>query len=153
MIGKPFIDTFVETKKIVSLISCRAIAPLGIGAAQVALLRELGRIGNATQGALARAAAVDQSAAARAFTSLDRRGWIRRKRGTRDRRESIVELTPLGKRLLKRVEAIHASTAELIESHLDARDHTDLERICAKLAALVVDEVEPPPSRTTRRRR
>ncbi len=149
MIGKSFIDTFSETKRIVSLLACRAMAPLGLGIAQVALLRELGQIGPATQSALARATVVDPSAAARAFTLLDRRGWIRRKRGKEDRRESYVELTPLGRRFLKQVEAIHTKTAKLIESHLDARDLTDLERIRAKLAPLAAEQ----PAELGRRRR
>ncbi len=149
MIGKAFIDTFLETKRIVSLVSCRGMSPLGIGAAQFVLLRELGRSGPATQSTLARATIVDQSAAARAFTLLARRGWIRRKRGKEDRRESYVELTPLGRRFLKRVEAVHDATAELIASRVDERDLADLERILAKLAPLAAE----PPVEPARRRR
>ena len=44
MIGKRFLDTFMETKRLVSLVAWRAMAPLGLGRAQVALLIELGRV-------------------------------------------------------------------------------------------------------------
>lgn len=140
MIGKRFTDTFAETKRLISLVNWRAMAPLGIGCAQAALLRELGRSGPATQSALARATVIDPSAATRAFNVLAQRGWIRRRKGEIDRRESYVELTPLGKKLLQQVEAIHTRTADLVESRLDARDVKDLARICAKLASLEVDE-------------
>jgi DNA-binding MarR family transcriptional regulator len=140
MIGKRFTDTFAETKRIMSLLNWRAMASLGLGCAQAALLRELGRSGPTTQSALARAAVIDPSAAARAFTLLDRRGWTRRRKGKLDLRESYVELTPLGKKLLRQVEARHAAIADLVESRLDAHDLADLERICRKLESLAGDE-------------
>jgi DNA-binding MarR family transcriptional regulator len=141
MIGKRFTDTFAETKRILSQLNYRATASLGIGCAQAALLRELGRTGPTTQSALARAVAIDPSAAARAFTLTDRRGWTRRKQGEVDRRESYVELTAAGKKLLREVEERYAHVADLVESRLDMRDVADLERIFRKLEILGDDDL------------
>ena len=149
MIGKRFVDTFLDTKRIVSLVTWRAMAPLGVGCAQVALLRELARSGPSTQCSPARATGIDPSAAARTFNVLDRRGWIRRRRSKIDRRESYVELTPLGKRLSRQVEAIHMETAKLLGAGLDARDVAALERISTKLAPLADD----PPTEPRRSRK
>jgi len=136
MIGKEFIDSFLGMKRVVALVLCRATAKLGVGQAQVALLRELGRSGAATQATLARATMIDPSAAGRTFTAMARKGWIRRKRGREDRRESYVELTASGKRLVAQVEAVYAETAATMGALLDARDVAALERIRVKLAPL-----------------
>jgi DNA-binding MarR family transcriptional regulator len=141
MIGKRFTDTFFDTKRILSLLNWRATASLGIGCAQAALLRELGRSGPTTQSALARAVGIDPSAAARAFTLLDRRGWTRRRKGEVDRRESYVALTPLGKKLVQQVEERYAQVADLVESRLDMRDVADIERIFGKLELLADDDL------------
>src|ERR1700743_1702167 len=108
MIGKRFTDTFFDTKRILSQLNYRATASLGVGCAQAALLRELGRSGPTTQSTLAGAVGIDPSAAARAFTLTDRRGWTRRRKGEVDRRESYVELTPAGKKLLRQIEDRYA---------------------------------------------
>lgn len=148
-VGKRFLATFAATKRIVSLVATRSMAPLGLGRAQVALLRELGRSEPATQCALAHATMLDPSATARSLTMLSRRGWIRRRRGELDRRESHVELTARGRRLAARVEAHYAIVAEVLGVRLDNRDIADLERICAKLSPLT--EPAPVASRELRR--
>ena len=144
MVGKRFIETFAETKRIVSLIAWRMMAPLGLGRAQVALLRELGRSGPTTQCALAHATMLDPSAAARSLTVLSDRGWIRRRRGERDRRESYVELTARGRQFVTSVEATYGQIAKRLGARLDQRDVADLERICAKLSPLADEPDEPP---------
>lgn len=85
---------------------------------------------------------IDPSAAARTFSGLSKKGWIRRKRGTLDRRESYVELTPRGRRFVASVEASYARSAKLLGAKLDASDVANLERIRTKLAPLA-EEPEP----------
>jgi len=154
MVGKRFIDSFAQTKRIVSLIAWRMMARLGLGRAQVALLRELGRSGPTTQCALAHATMIDPSAAARSLSVLSGRGWVRRRRGERDRRESYVELTARGRQFVTRVEAVYDQIAERLGSRLDERDVAALERISVKLAPLADDEqvVEPRRKLSPRRR-
>jgi DNA-binding MarR family transcriptional regulator len=150
-VGKRFLETFADAKRIVSLVATRSMAPLGLGRAQLALLRELGRSDPATQGALAHATMLDPSATARSLTMLSKRGWIRRRRGELDRRESYVELTARGRRLAARVEAHYAAIADILGSRLNDRDVADLKRIFTKLSPLT----EPPavePRRKPRRR-
>jgi DNA-binding MarR family transcriptional regulator len=144
MVGKRFFETFAETKRVVMLVALRMMAPLGVGRAQVALLRELGRSGPATQCALAHATMIDPSAATRSLTMLSERGWVRRRRGERDRRESYVELTARGRRFVTRVDATYAEIAKALGSRLDERDVADLERIRAKLAPLAAEPVSEP---------
>jgi DNA-binding MarR family transcriptional regulator len=153
MIGKRFIETFAETKRVVSLVAWRMMAPLGLGRAQVALLRELGHSGTATQSALAHATMIDPSAAARSLTVLSERGWIRRRRGERDRRESYVELTARGRQFVASVEATYAQIAKLLGSRLSERDVTDLARICAKLTPLAEERTLEPRRKVRPRRK
>ncbi len=143
MDGKRFFDVYIDVKRVVSLVAWRAMAPLGVGRMQVALLREIGRTGPATQSALARATVNDPSATGRAVAALAARGWLRRKRGESDRREYYVELTPLGRRFLRRVQATYDETAALLGARIDPRDLAALERIRDKLAPLSIDSVEP----------
>lgn len=146
MIGKRFIETFSECKSVVSVLIWRAMAPIGIGRAQVSLLLALGRHGPSTLSTLAGLTGIDPSAAARSFTLLSRRGWIRRRRGEQDRRESYIELTPSGQQLRRKVDGIYARIGEQLEEQLDAIDLADLERIAGKLAPLVA---EPAPIAVT----
>ena len=144
MIGKRFIETFTECRNIVSVLMWRAMAPMGIGRAQVSLLLALGRYGPSTVSTLAGRTGIDPSAAARSFTLLSRQGWIRRRRGEQDRRESYIELTPSGQRLRRKVDAIYARVGEQLEQYLDALDLADLERIASKLAPLATEPVAAP---------
>jgi DNA-binding MarR family transcriptional regulator len=153
IIGKRFLEIFAETKRVVSLVAARMMAPLGLGRAQVALLRELGRSGPATLSALAHATMLDPSAAARSLSVLSNRGWIQRRRGELDRRESYNELTARGRRFVTRVEATYSDIARLLSARLNDRDITDLERICAKLSPLATESAaERGMSRTSARR-
>src|SRR5262245_16207895 len=134
MNGKRFLETFIEVKRLVSLVAWHTMKPLGLGRTQMALVRELGQTGPTTQSALARATATDPSAGARAFASLTARGWLRRRRGEHDRRESYVELTPRGRRVLTKVEAAHAAIGAALAAHLDDRDLAAVQRIRKHLA-------------------
>jgi DNA-binding MarR family transcriptional regulator len=151
-VGKRFMATFADTKRVVSLVVARSMAPLGLGRAQVALLRELGRTAPATQCALALATTLDPSAAARSLTVLSKRGWIRRRKGEQDRRESYVELTPRGRRFMARVEAAYTDIAKQLGRRLDERDLADLARICAKLSPLAAEADAAPRPRPRRSR-
>jgi DNA-binding MarR family transcriptional regulator len=136
MIGKRFLDSFLFLKRVVTHVAWREMAPIGLGRAQIALIRELGRTGPATQSTLARATSVDPSAATRAFTGLARLRLIRRERGRTDRRTSQIALTARGRTFVRRIEAVHARIAKRLAVYLDARDVAAIERIASKLAAL-----------------
>ncbi len=136
MDGKAFIESFVETKRLVHLVLARGMSDLEIGLAQASLLRELGQRGPMAQGALARAKQIDPSAAARMFAVMTTRGWIRRRPSPLDRREKCVELTTSGERFLARVEAVYAAVEVELEALLDEADARALDRIRGKLAIL-----------------
>ncbi len=139
MIGKRFIETFAECRNVVSVLMWRAMAPLGIGRAQVSLLLALEQRGPSTLSTLAGSTGIDPSAAARSFTLLSRRGWIRRRRGVQDRRESYIELTASGRRVASKVNGIYSKIGQQIEQRLDASDLADFERIATKLAPLAAE--------------
>ncbi|HEY0252263.1 MAG TPA: MarR family transcriptional regulator [Kofleriaceae bacterium] len=146
MDGKQFIETFVETKRLVHLVLSRAMAELEVGLAQVSLLRELAKRGPTPQGALARTKQIDPSAAARMFAVMTKRGWIRRRPSADDRREKCVELTASGRRFVIRVETTYARAADQLAARLDAKDTRALERIRAKITPLAEEPacVDPP---------
>jgi DNA-binding MarR family transcriptional regulator len=153
MNGKRFFELHIEVHRLVGLVALRKMAPLGLGRAQVALLRELGRTGPTTQAALARATVTDPSAATRAFAGLAARGWLVRRRGQIDRRESVVTLTVPGRRALARVEVVYDETAATLGARLDARDVVALERIRAKLLPLKSEPAQAATARPRARRR
>jgi DNA-binding MarR family transcriptional regulator len=95
---------------------------------------------------------LDPSAAVRSLTVLSKRGWIRRRRGEHDRRESYVELTARGRRFVTRVEAVYSDIAKLLSTQLEDRDIADLERIRAKLSPLAAEPAVEPRRKPRRRR-
>lgn len=152
MIGRRFLDTNKQLRRVVWQLIWRDVAPLGLGRAQISLILALGKDGMSTQSALARACSIDPSQATRALAQLAQRGWIRRRRGEEDRRESHVELTAAGRRVFERAELATDATAKLLSAVVDERDVADLARIYTKVAPLVEESV-PEPRRVPELRR
>ena len=116
----------------------RALRPMGIGAQQFIVLKQLQAMGATSQAALADAVAVDYSNLATVAGELCDRRLIDRSRDERDRRRYVLELTAAGTRLLERAErAIAAGEDEM----LGALDEDERERFY-RLLRRVADRVE-----------
>jgi DNA-binding MarR family transcriptional regulator len=89
---------------------------------------------------LARLAAMSQSRASRAVTSLEQRGWVERQPCPTDRRVQFIVLTEQGKQVLTDSAPGHvAEVRRLVFDQLDHDDLTHLRHIGLKLLA-VLDE-------------
>ena len=96
---------------------------LGLGAAEAQALWLLTTGGEATTGELARRLGVDPANASTLLSKLERRGLIRRKPASHDRRKRIVSLTSKGRQenraLTRCIEQGPAGFAELRTSELE----------------------------------
>lgn len=89
---------------------------------------------------LARLAAMEQSRASHAVSSLEQRGWVERQRCPTDRRVQYIVLTDLGMDVLVQTAPGHvAEVRRLVFDNLDAHDLAHLRDIARKLVA-VLDE-------------
>jgi DNA-binding MarR family transcriptional regulator len=93
----------------------RAMRPLGLGAQQFQVLKQLQVLGQASQAELADALGIDRSNLAAIAAELSDRGLVERTRHEIDRRRYVLRLSGVGERLLRRTEgAIAACEQELL---------------------------------------
>ena len=122
-------------------------ASLDLGLTQARFLRHIGRNSGISQADLARATESDPTLTGRILETLIQRDLVRRSRSAEDRRQYVLELTPAGQRLRRKVEQSHERIAARIQEVLDPRDREDFERIAGKLLeAFGGLESEPGPS-------
>jgi MarR family transcriptional regulator, lower aerobic nicotinate degradation pathway regulator len=122
----------------------RALRPMGIGAQQFIVLKQLQAMGATSQAALADAVAVDYSNLATVAGELCDRRLIDRSRDESDRRRYVLELTAAGTRLLERAER---AIADGEDEMLGALDEDERERFYGLLRR-VADRVEICPTET-----
>jgi len=128
-----FIELFGALRRCLSGLASQAYAETETGSTQAKFLRHIGRRAPISQADLARATMTDPTLTGRALRSLIQRGWVRRKRSDRDRREYVLELGPAGRRARARVEKLRAQLAARVVAVLDDRDLDDFDRIAAKI--------------------
>src|SRR3954451_12457024 len=87
----------------------RAMRPLGLGAQQFLVLKQLQAVGETSQAELADALAIDPSNLAATIADLCERGLTERPRLERDRRRYALRLSRDGERLLRRTEGALAT--------------------------------------------
>lgn len=87
---------------------------------------------------LARHAAMSQSRASHAVTSLEQKGWLQRRPCPDDRRVQWIVLTDDGAEVLRSVAPGHvAEVRRLVVDPLDPADLAHLRRIAGRLAAVL----------------
>ena len=112
----------------------RAIRPLGLGAQQFLLMKQLQLLGEASQAELAEALAIDPSNFAAIAADLADRGLVERTRHEVDRRRYVLRLSRAGARLLTRTEgAIAVAEADLL-APLDPEQRDQLYALLRRLA-------------------
>jgi DNA-binding MarR family transcriptional regulator len=116
----------------------RAMRPLGLGAQQFLVLKQLQALGQTSQAELADALGIDRSNLAAIAAELSERDLIERTRHQVDRRRYVLRLSRAGQRLLRRTEgAIDACEQELL-APLDQDQRDQLYALLRRLA----DQVE-----------
>ena len=100
----------------------RAMCPLGLGAQQFLVLKQLQVLGQASPATLADALGMDRSNLASIAAELADRGLVERARHETDRRRYVLRLSRTGERLLRRTEgAIAAAEDDPLGSRIVAR--------------------------------
>jgi DNA-binding MarR family transcriptional regulator len=112
----------------------RAMGPLGLGAQQFLVLKQLQVLGQASQAELADALAIDPSNLAGIAAELADRDLVERTRHDVDRRRYVLRPTRAGEQLLRRTEgAIAAAEADLL-APLDRKERDQFYALLRQLA-------------------
>jgi DNA-binding MarR family transcriptional regulator len=112
----------------------RAIRPLGLGAQQFLVLKQLQVLGATSQAELADAVGIDRSNLASIASALCDRDLVDRTRHQTDRRRYVLRLSAPGERLLRRAESAIATTEEDLLSPLDDEQREQLHTVLRRLA-------------------
>jgi DNA-binding MarR family transcriptional regulator len=126
-------------------VSARITSMAGVEVSQqgVALLRALRRGGEQPVAALASSAAMDLGAVSRQVRLLEEAGAVRRSRSPEDGRVALLDLTPEGRRMVDRIQAV--SVRHLEEALQGWSD--DEELTLARLMQRLVDDMVRTPVR------
>jgi DNA-binding MarR family transcriptional regulator len=112
----------------------RAMRPLGLGAQQFLVLKQIQVLGETSQAELADALGIDRSNLATIVADLCERGLAKRSRHEADRRRYVLRLSRTGERLLSRTEGAIASAEEEILAPLDQGQREQLYALLRRLA-------------------
>jgi DNA-binding MarR family transcriptional regulator len=112
----------------------RAMRPLGLGAQQFLVLRQLDSLGKASQSELADALGIDPSNLATLANDLADRGLVKRTRDSADRRRYVLRLSGRGERLLRRTEGAIAAAEDDLLAPLDEKQRAQLQALLRRLA-------------------
>jgi MarR family transcriptional regulator, lower aerobic nicotinate degradation pathway regulator len=124
-----------------------ALAEHGLGTADHGVLVALGDFGALSQQEIAEALDADKSQVVRLIDQLEQRGLVTRAIDPRDRRRHRVELTPAGRRLLRRATAAAQRMEEEYFSALSAAERQTLTSLLQR--ALESQERPRRPARST----
>lgn len=113
------------------------LQPDGISLAKLSVIGQVNRIGRITPTELAALEGVKIQTLTRLLAELEADGWLSRVPHESDGRQSLLAMTPQGKkRLEKAAQASDASLAKVIETNLTADERALLLRACSLLDGL-----------------
>jgi DNA-binding MarR family transcriptional regulator len=112
----------------------RAMRPLGLGAQEFLVLKQLQLLGRPSQAELADALGIDRSNFAVIAAALSDRGLVERTRDAVDRRRYVMQLSRSGERLLRRTEGAIAAAEEELLASLDQEQREQLYALLRRLA-------------------
>src|SRR5262249_32314903 len=112
----------------------RAMRPLGLGAQQFLVLKQLQVLGATSQAELADALGIDRSNLAVIASDLAERGLLERARDSADRRRYVLRCSPAGEHLLECAEDTIAAADDDILAPLDAAQRAQLYALLRRLA-------------------
>ncbi len=124
----------------------RGLLPFGLNPKQVYVLRQLRESGSLTPSEIADLVFADRPTATSMLNTLQRAGWVTRRRDPANGKRVIVELTARGRRKLASVpERLWRSgrTAFDPEAGLTFAERAELVRLLEKLNAWLTDDVVP----------
>ena len=114
----------------------RSLAPYGVSPKQIFLLRKLEEAGALAPSAIAALLHADRPSATSMLDTMEREGWIYRRRDPANGKRSLVELSPAGREKLISVPQVlwrSGQTRFDPEACLDREERLELERLLTKL--------------------
>ena len=121
----------------IELHSRRLIEECGLTGPQIVVLREAGRLGGASIGALARAVSLGQPTVSGILDRLEAQGLVRRKRSKQDRRAVFVSVTPKGARILAKTPSLLQDRFRSELAKLEPWERTQILALLQRLAAMM----------------
>ena len=112
----------------------RAMRPLGLGAQQFVVLKQLQALGQTSQAELADALAIDPSNLAAIAADLAARDLVERTRHEVDRRRYVLRLSRAGEQLLRRTESEMLLAESDLLAPLDQEQREQLYTLLRRLA-------------------
>ena len=112
----------------------RAMRPLGLGAQQFVVMKQLQALGQTSQAELADALAIDRSNLAAIAADLAARDLVERTRHEVDRRRYVLRLSRAGEQLLRRTEGEMLLAESDLLAPLDQQQREQLYTLLRRLA-------------------
>lgn len=121
----------------IDLQSRRMVEQCGLTSPQIVVLREAARLESASIGTLARAASLGQPTVSGIVDRLESQGLVRRERSRRDRRSSVVTVTPRGGRVLKKAPSLLQDRFRSELALLEDWERTQILALLQRLASMM----------------
>jgi len=102
---------------------------------QFAVLSVVARLGSCDQATIARSASLDTSTAGSVVYRLTERGWLRSEPSPSDRRRNVLQLTPEGEEVHRRLAAAANAMTEELQAPLEPAERSELIRLLRRLVA------------------
>lgn len=113
------------------------LAPLGLNVRQFGLLSVLATEGPRSQQALGEWVRLDRTTIVALVDSLEERGLVRRERNPEDRRAYLLKLTPEGRGLQRRGQAVMVDAEEELLASLTEEERDELRALLTKAAVAI----------------
>jgi MarR family transcriptional regulator, 2-MHQ and catechol-resistance regulon repressor len=130
------LDTFIKLTRARETLGSelqRHLASHELTLPQLAVLEALLHLGPMSQGELGRKLLRSNSNMTALLDTVERNGWIQRRRSPEDRRVVVVSLSRAGQRLIEKVFPAHVAHLAALLGALTAEEQEQLGALCEKL--------------------
>jgi DNA-binding MarR family transcriptional regulator len=121
----------------IDLQSRRMVEQCGLTGPQIVVLREASRLAGSSISALARAASLGQPTVSGILDRLEAQGLVRRERSQRDRRSTVVTVTPKGERVVVKAPSLLQDRFRSELSRLEEWERTQILALLQRLASMM----------------
>ena len=127
------VDAFWAVARRLRHVSAERLSEHGLSPGQARALAVLARHGDMRPGELARHLRITPRSATEVVDGLDERALVERVDDPKDRRATLLRLTPDGRETAAAVRATRAADVEALFGHLSPADRAELGRILGEL--------------------
>ena len=131
----PLLESLMRVRRLIYLQAVHSLKPLGVGPKQASILRHMKRLTpSCCLVDLSKSTASDPAAVGRIVDGLVRKGWIKPAPASPDRRRREVSLTPEGRRMADRADAIFMQVDRVMAATLSIEDGRSLTHLLNSMA-------------------